>query len=129
MDLIATGQDYWEILDSMDWWIRLIVGLSCSVIAGALVQLIAKGPVMRLISKSDNKYDDAIFDLATPLINAGVILFGVWLTISWVFDNTSTNSMLMSTFIVIILLFMVGRFLSQGVEIFIPVKINVIYNN
>ena len=84
MDIIATGQEYWEILDAMDWWIRLIVGLSCSVIAGALVQIIAKGPVMKLISKSDNKYDDAIFDLATPLINAGIILFGFWLTINWV---------------------------------------------
>ncbi|HJM19667.1 MAG TPA: mechanosensitive ion channel [Candidatus Thalassarchaeaceae archaeon] len=121
MDIIATGQEYWEILDAMDWWIRLIVGLSCSVIAGALVQIIAKGPVMKLISKSDNKYDDAIFVLATPLINAGIILFGFWLTINWVFDDTSTNSMLMSTFIIIILLFMVGRFLSQGVEMFVPV--------
>ena len=121
MDIIATGQEYWEILDAMDWWIRLIVGLSCSVIAGALVQIIAKGPVMKLISKSDNKYDDAIFVLATPLINAGIILFGFWLTINWVFDDTSTNSMLMSTFIIIILLFMIGRFLSQGVEMFVPV--------
>ena len=121
MDIIATGQEYWEILDAMDWWIRLIVGLSCSVIAGALVQIIAKGPVMKLVSKSDNKYDDAIFVLATPLINAGIILFGFWLTINWVFDDTSTNSMLMSTFIIIILLFMVGRFLSQGVEMFVPV--------
>jgi len=121
MDIIATGQEYWEILDAMDWWIRLIVGLSCSVIAGALVQIIAKGPVMKLVSKSDNKYDDAIFVLATPLINAGIILFGFWLTINWVFDDTSTNSMLMSTFIIIILLFMIGRFLSQGVEMFVPV--------
>jgi len=121
MDIIATGQEYWEILDAMDWWVRLIVGLSCSVIAGALVQIIAKGPVMKLVSKSDNKYDDAIFVLATPLINAGIILFGFWLTINWVFDDTSTNSMLMSTFIIIILLFMIGRFLSQGVEMFVPV--------
>ncbi|MDP7043676.1 MAG: mechanosensitive ion channel [Candidatus Thalassarchaeaceae archaeon] len=121
MDLIATAQEYWEIVDSMDWWIRLIVGLSCSVIAGALVQIIAKGPVMKLISKSDNKYDDAIFDLATPLINAGIILFGMWLTLVWVFEGTSTNSMLMSTLVILILLFMVARFLSQGAEIFVPI--------
>ncbi len=121
MDLIATAQEYWEIVDSMDWWIRLIVGLSCSVIAGALVQIIAKGPVMKLISKSDNKYDDAIFDLATPLINAGVVLAGLWLTIMWVFEGTSTNSMLMSTLVILILLFTVARFLSQGAEIFVPI--------
>jgi len=121
MDLIATGEEYWLMLDGMDWWIRLLVGLSCSVIAGALVQIIAKGPIMKLISKSDNKYDDALLDLATPLINAGIILFGIWLTIMWVFDDSSTNTMLISTLIIVILLFMVSRFLSQGVEMFIPI--------
>ncbi|MAE38930.1 MAG: hypothetical protein CL969_04830 [Euryarchaeota archaeon] len=120
MDLIATAQEYWEIVDSMDWWIRLIVGLSCSVIAGALVQIIAKGPVVKLISKSDNKYDDAIFDLATPLINAGVVLAGLWLTIMWVFESDSTKSMLFAKLIVIVLVYMLARFAVQIVELFVP---------
>jgi small-conductance mechanosensitive channel len=120
MDLIATAQEYWEIVDSMDWWIRLIVGLSCSVIAGALVQIIAKGPVVKLISKSDNKYDDAIFDLATPLINAGVVLAGLWLTLMWVFESDSTKSMLFAKLIVIVLVYMLARFAVQIVELFVP---------
>ena len=120
MDLIATAQEYWEIVDSMDWWIRLIVGLSCSVIAGALVQIIAKGPVVKLISKSDNKYDDAIFDLATPLINAGVVLTGLWVTIMWVFESDSTKSMLFAKLIVIVLVYLLARFAVQIVELFVP---------
>ena len=123
MDLIATAQEYWEIVDSMDWWIRLIVGLSCSVIAGALVQIIAKGPVVKLISKSDNKYDDAIFDLATPLINAGVVLAGLWLTIMWVFESDSSKSMMFAKLIVIILVYMLARFAVQIVELFVPLVI------
>ena len=123
MDLIATAQEYWEIVDSMDWWIRLIVGLSCSVIAGALVQIIAKGPVVKLISKSDNKYDDAIFDLATPLINAGVVLAGLWVTIMWVFESDSTKSMMFAKLIVIILVYMLARFAVQIVELFVPLVI------
>ena len=121
MELIATGEEYWLMLDGMDWWIRLLVGLSFSVIMGTLVQIIANGPIKKLISKSDTSYDDALFELATPIINAGVILFGIWLTIMWVFEDTSTNTMMMSTLIIVILLFMVGRFLSQSVEIFVPV--------
>jgi small-conductance mechanosensitive channel len=123
MDLITTAEEWWVILDGMDWWIRLIVGLSCAVIAGALVQLIAKGPVLKLISKSDNEYDDLLFELATPLVNAGFILLGIWMTIIWVFGGTDNEQMLMSTLVIVILLFMVGRFLSKIVDTFVPISV------
>ena len=70
MDLIATGQDYWEALDSMAWWIRLIVGLVFSIIAAGFVQVFAHGPIFKLIKKTSSKYDDILFELAKPLINS-----------------------------------------------------------
>lgn len=123
MTLTDTALEYWDIIDAMDWWIRLLIGLSCSIIAGATVQLIAKGPVVKLISKSDNKYDDTIFDLATPLINVGVVLAGLWLTIMWVFESDSTNSMMFAKLIIIILVYMLARFAVQLVEVFVPIII------
>ncbi len=123
MTLTDTVLDYWSTIDGMEWWVRLIIGLSCSIIAGATVQSIAKGPVMKLISKSDNKYDDTIFDLATPLINVGVVLAGLWLTIMWVFESDSSNSMMFAKLIVIILVYMLARFAVQIVELFVPVII------
>ena len=123
MDLIATGQDYWEALDSMAWWIRLIVGLVFSIIAAGFVQVFAHGPIFKLIKKTSSKYDDILFELAKPLINSGVILLGIWLTLIWVFDGTSTNEMIFSTFVIVVLLFLVSRFLSQTVDHFIPIGV------
>jgi len=123
MTLVDTALEYWPIIDGMDWWVRLIIGLASSIIAGATVQSIAKGPVLKLISKSDNKYDDTIFDLATPLINAGVVLAGLWLTIMWVFDGDSSKSMMLAKLIVIILIYMFARFAVQLVELFVPLII------
>jgi len=123
MALMDTFDEYWTLLDGMDWWIQLIVGLAASVIAGTFVQLVAKGPVLNYISKSDNKYDDTVFDLATPLLNAGVVLGGLWLTLVWVFEGDSSTSMILATLIVLILVYMIARFFSQTVDIFVPLGI------
>ena len=123
MTLISTFDDYWTALDAMDWWVRLIVGLGASVIVGAFVQLIAKGPVLKYISKSDNKYDDTLFELATPLINAGVVLGGFWLTLAWVFEGDSSKSMMLATLIIIVLLYLIARFFVQTVDIFVPLGV------
>ena len=123
MTLVDAALEYWTIIDGMDWWVRLLIGLSGSIIAGAAVQLIAKGPVMKLISKSDNKYDDTIFDLATPLINAGVVLAGLWFTIMWVFEGDSSKSMMLAKLIIIILIYMLARFAVQLVEVFVPLVV------
>ena len=74
MDLISTGQNYWETLDSLDWWAKLAVGIFASIIVAGLVRLIAHGPVLKLIKKTSAKYDDVMFELAIPLINSGIIL-------------------------------------------------------
>ncbi len=121
MTLMETATEYWAILDGYDWWIRLVIGVAASLFAGWLVQTIAKGPVLKLISKSDNKYDDTLFELATPLINAGVILGGLWFTLVWVFEGDSSKSMILATLIVIILIYMIARFFAKTVEIFVPV--------
>jgi small-conductance mechanosensitive channel len=123
MTLISTFDDYWTALDAMDWWVRLIVGLGASVIVGAFVQLIAKGPVLKYISKSDNKYDDTLFELATPLINAGVVLGGFWLTLVWVFEGDSSKTMMLATLIIIVLLYLIARFFVQTVDIFVPLGV------
>ena len=123
MTLISTFDDYWTALDAMDWWVRLIVGLGASVIVGAFVQLIAKGPVLKYISKSDNKYDDTLFELATPLINAGVVLGGFWLTLAWVFEGDSAKTMMLATLIIIVLLYLIARFFVQTVDIFVPLGV------
>jgi small-conductance mechanosensitive channel len=121
MTLLDTAADYWAILDGYDWWIRLIIGVAASLFAGWLVQTIAKGPVLKLISKSDNKYDDTLFELATPLINAGVVLGGLWLTLVWAIEGDSSKSMILATLIVIILVYMIARFFAKTVEIFVPI--------
>jgi small-conductance mechanosensitive channel len=120
MTLVETAAAYLEIVNGYDWWIRFVIGVAASLFAGWLVQTIAKGPVLNLISKSDNKYDDTLFELATPLINAGVILGGFWLTLIWVFEGDSSKSMILATLIIIILVYMVARFFAQTVETFVP---------
>ena len=123
MDLISTGQNYWETLDSLDWWAKLAVGIFASIIVAGLVRLIAHGPVLKLIKKTSAKYDDVMFELAIPLINSGIILLGIWLTLIWALEDSSTNEMVFSTLIIVILLFLVGRFLSETVDFFIPVGV------
>nr|AIF10683.1 small-conductance mechanosensitive channel-like protein [uncultured marine group II/III euryarchaeote KM3_46_H05] len=121
MTLLDTATEYWAILDGYDWWIRFVIGVAASLFAGWLVQTIAKGPVLKLISKSDNKYDDTLFELATPLINAGVVLGGLWLTLVWAIEGDSSKSMILATLIVIILVYMIARFFAKTVEIFVPI--------
>ena len=123
MDLISTAQNYWETLDSLDWWAKLAVGIFASIIVAGLVRLIAHGPVLKMVKKTSGKYDDVMFELAIPLINSGIILLGIWLTLIWALEESSTNEMLFSTLIIVILLFLVGRFLSQTVDFFVPVGV------
>ena len=59
---------------------QISVGISLSIVMTLISRLVLRGPVMKAITSSDNLYDDRIFSLATPLLNVGVFLIGIWLT-------------------------------------------------
>ena len=53
---------------------QISIGISLSILMTLISRLLLRGPVMKVISSSDNLYDDRIFSLATPLLNVGVFL-------------------------------------------------------
>ena len=68
---------------------QISIGISLSILMTLISRLLLRGPVMKVISSSDNLYDDRIFILATPLLNVGVFLIGIWFTFDYVFEEKS----------------------------------------
>ena len=81
MTLMDTFDEYWTILDGMDWWIQLIVGLAAPVIAGTFVQQVAKGPVLNFITGP----------LATSWTNGPAITDAAKPTISWIHQSIPSS--------------------------------------
>jgi small-conductance mechanosensitive channel len=113
-------QSAWAILDGQKLWIKALTGFGGSLLLAFLVRYLAVGPLKFVIGKSENEYDDKLFKLATPLINAGVFITGLWATLLWVWGGDSTGKAVAATVLMCVLLFLVGRFLSKSVDEFFP---------
>ena len=117
----VTLSTIWQELNVSEWWVQLSVGLALSVIGTIVVNLIAKGPLLKLISKSKNQLDDRLFEHFRPLINVGSLLIGTWLTFNWVFEPGTMPQLAFGGGSVILLLWISAKCLSNIVVEFIPI--------
>ena len=99
---------------------QISIGISLSILMTLISRLALRGPVMKAISSSDNLYDDRIFSLATPLLNVGVFLIGIWLTFDYIFEEESFERVAFAGGSAVILLILFAQFLSSIVDEFIP---------
>ena len=99
---------------------QISIGISLSILMTLISRLVLRGPVMKAISSSDNLYDDRIFSLATPLLNVGVFLIGIWLTFDYIFEEESFERVAFAGGSAVILLILFAQFLSSIVDEFIP---------
>lgn len=85
------------------------------------MNVIAKGPLLKLISRSKNQLDDRLFDHFRPLINVGTLLVGTWLTFNWVFEDGTFPQLAFGGGSVLILLWISAKCLSSVLADFIPI--------
>ena len=119
VDYFASSIDY---LENMYWWQKLILGTIASFFISFLIRTIVWGPLIKFVEKSEIKWDDDLIKLATPLANYAVFLSGLYLTILWSLDSQLTPVLrsTIATLLVILLLFLVGSFLTRSVNKFLP---------
>ncbi len=113
-------ESYFQDLQSSSTMIQISVGISVSIVATLISRLILRGPILRAISASNNIYDDRIFNLATPILNTGVFLIGIWLTFRLVFEEGSFERSAFAGGSAAILLILFAQFLTSLVDEFIP---------
>ena len=104
------------------WWQKLLAGISASFLISFLIRTLVWEPIMKFVKKSEAKWDDELIKLATPLVNYAIFLFGLYITILWSLDSQLTTVLrsVIATLLVIILLFLVGTFLTRSVNKFLP---------
>lgn len=113
-------ESYFQNLQSSSIMIQISVGILVSIVATLISRLILRGPILRAISASNNIYDDRIFNLATPILNTGVFLIGIWLTFRFVFEEGSFERSVFAGGSAAILLILFAQFLTSLVDEFIP---------
>ena len=113
-------QDYFNDFEEASKLTQILIGISLSILMALISRLILRGPVMKVISSSDNLYDDRIFSLATPLLNVGVFLLGIWLTFDYIFEDESFERVAFAGGSAAILLILFAQFLSSIIDEFIP---------
>jgi small-conductance mechanosensitive channel len=111
---------YLEVIEDAGTLAQLGFGLLSSIIATYVFRLLINGPILRRIEGSKNLYDDRIFTLATPLLNLGVLLCGIWLTFQWSFEDGSFERSAFAGGSMAVLLVMAAQFLTALVDDFVP---------
>lgn len=120
-DDLASG---WDTLNEPGWWwARLLVGLAATGVVTWLVRLVVFGPIKKIIAKSENTWDDELFELALPLFRFAVAIAGVYATLIWMASDLAWATRVevwAGSLLVILLLFFVGRFLLRAIDTFVP---------
>lgn len=109
-----------EYLDSLENYQQIILGVLASCLLAVLVRYVVWAPLKWVVGRSEAKWDDDLLELATPLVNYSVFLAGLYFTVLYAVDETSTTRMVSATLLIIILMFLVGSFLSKSVSRFLP---------
>lgn len=109
-----------EYLDSLPSYQQILLGIVASYGVAVLVRYLVWSPVKWAVGRSETTWDDDLLELATPLVNYSVFLTGVYFTVLYAVDETSTLRAVSATLLVVILLFLAGRFLSKSVSRFLP---------
>ncbi len=118
--MMALFESYFDDLESSSIFVQILVGIVASIVATLISRLILRGPVLKVISSSDNIYDDRIFNLATPILNTGVFLIGIWLTFRFAFEEGSFERSAFAGGSAAMLLILFAQFLTSIVDEFIP---------
>ncbi len=109
-----------EYLDSLENYQQIILGVLASFLLAVVVRYVVWAPLQWLVRRSEVKWDDDLLELATPLVNYSVFLAGLYFTVLYAVDETSTTRTVSATLLIIILMFLVGSFLSKSVSRFLP---------
>ena len=117
-----------DFFESFYWWQKLLTGILASFLVSFFIRTLFWEPIMKFVKKSEAKWDDELIDLATPLVNYAVFLFGLYVTILWSLDSQLTTVLrsTIATLLVILILFLVGSFLTRSVNKFLPVTLEVL---
>jgi len=118
--MLEVVSDYLDLVEDAGTLAQIGVGLGISILTTFLFRAIVNGPVLRRIQKSENLYDDRVFILATPVLNIGVLLTGIWMTFQWSYEAESFARSAFAGGSIAILLVMLAQFMTSLVDEFIP---------
>lgn len=118
--MLEVVAEYLDLVEDAGILAQLGVGLGASILATFIFRAIINGPVLRQIEKSENLYDDRVFVLATPLLNVGVLLTGIWMTFQWSYEADSFYRSAFAGGSIAVLLVMLAQFMTSLVDEFIP---------
>lgn len=107
-------------LDALAAWQKLLVGIGFSILGAMMVRILIWTPSKWIVGKTESDWDDAIMSLAAPLLNYATFLLGLYITVVWAIDGSSMIASTMATLVVLILMFLTGRFLSKSASMVLP---------
>ncbi len=107
-------------LDALDTWQKLLVGIGFSVLGAVMVRILIWTPSKWVVGKTDSDWDDDIMALEAPLLNYATFLLGLYITVIWAIDGSSMIASTMATIVVLILMFLTGKFLSKSASMVLP---------
>ena len=99
---------------------KIIFGIFLSILEFHRLRYTLWSPFKWAVAKSDNKWDDELMKLATPLVNYAVFLLGVYLTVILSIEEDSIFASITATFVVLVLMLLSGKFLSQSASLILP---------
>lgn len=115
-------------LDSLSVWQKILVGIGFSILGAMMVRILIWAPSKWVVNRTNADWDDAIMKLATPLLNYATFLLGLYLTVVWAIDGDSIIASTMATLVVLILMFLTGRFFSKLTSLYLPGALEVMDN-
>ena len=98
---------------------KLAIGLGLSILAALCVRILVWKPSQWLVGKTESEWDDQLMDLAAPLVNYATFLLGIYTTVIWAV-NDSIIASVMATLVVLILMLLIGKFLSKSASMILP---------
>ena len=116
-DSLQSSLDYVEGFETYE---KIIFGIFLSILGSIVVRYTLWSPFKWAVAKSDNKWDDELMKLATPLVNYAVFLLGVYLTVILSIEEDSIFASITATFVVLVLMLLSGKFLSQSASLILP---------
>ncbi len=112
--------DATDSLEGLEPWEKVLVGIGFSILGAILVRIMIWGPSKWVVSKTESDWDDQLMALASPLLNYATFLLGLYITVVWAIDGDSMIASTMATLMVLILMFLSGRFLSKSASMILP---------
>ena len=107
-------------LDTLDAWQKLLIGIGFSALGAVMVRILIWAPSKWVVGKTESDWDDDIMTLAAPLLNYATFLLGLYITVIWAIDGDSMIASTMATIVVLILMFLTGKFLSKSASMVLP---------